>query len=248
MSGNCSTVAPLPRFRLGWSSGYAIFGARVSRGEPLTLLTELLPEFTGAGSGRAFPLSVKRGAMGFPEIAVIAVGLSMDAFAVAITLGLSAKKPKPAEYLLPALYFGFFQALMPLAGYFAGTYFAQKIQQADHWIAFALLGFTGGKMIRDSFSNGHEKTGERPFRFTNMLLLATATSIDALAVGITFAFFKVNIVTAVIITGLTTFCISAAGVKAGTVFGIKLKSKAECAGGAVLVLLGFKILIEHVFF
>jgi putative Mn2+ efflux pump MntP len=186
--------------------------------------------------------------MGFSEIAVIALGLSMDAFAVAITLGLSVKKPKPFEFLLPGLYFGFFQAMMPLAGYFAGMYFAQKIQQADHWIAFALLGFCGGKMIKDGFSGDPEKTEERPLRFTNMLLLAAATSIDALAVGITFAFFNVNIFTAVLITGLTTFCISAAGVKAGIVFGTKLKSKAECAGGAVLVLLGCKILIDHLFF
>lgn len=186
--------------------------------------------------------------MSFPEIALIALGLSMDAFAVAVMLGLSVKKPKPVEFLLPAIYFGFFQAVMPLAGYFAGTYFAQKIQRADHWIAFALLGLCGGKMIKDSFSGDQEKTDERPFRFTNMLLLAAATSIDALAVGVTFAFFKVNIFAAVLITGLTTFCISAAGVKAGTVFGTKLKSKAECTGGAVLVLLGFKILLEHLFF
>jgi putative Mn2+ efflux pump MntP len=182
--------------------------------------------------------------MGFFEIVVIAIGLSMDAFAVSITLGLSVKKPKIIEMLIPGIYFGFFQALMPFIGYFSGIHFAKKIQDMDHWIAFALLGFIGGKMIKDSFSR-EEKPQENQFHFTKMLLLAVATSIDALAVGITFAFFEVNIYTAIIITGLTTFCISSAGVKVGSTFGAKLKSKAEFIGGAVLVILGIKILIEH---
>jgi len=186
--------------------------------------------------------------MGFLEILLIAVGLSMDAFAVSITLGLSAQKPKLGEYLLPGIYFGFFQALMPLIGYFAATHFANKIQHLDHWIAFGLLGLIGGKMIKDSFAKDDEAQGAPSFHVVKMLLLAVATSIDALAVGITFAFFTINIFTAILITGLTTFCISTAGVKIGNLFGARFKSKAECAGGIVLVLLGVKILIEHLFF
>jgi len=176
------------------------------------------------------------------EIMLIAIGLSMDAFAVSITLGLSVQKPKPSEYLIPGIYFGFFQALMPLIGYFAGTYFAGKIQHLDYWVAFVLLGFIGGKMIKDSFSKDEETAPS--FHFVKMLVLAVATSIDALAVGVTFAFFAINIFIAIMIIGLTTFCISTAGVKIGNLFGARFKSKAECAGGIVLVLLGVKILVE----
>ena len=186
--------------------------------------------------------------MGFWEIFLIAIGLSMDAFAVSITLGLSVKKPKIIEYLIPGIYFGFFQALMPLIGYFAGTLFADKILNVEHWVAFVLLGFVGGNMIRESFSKEEEKIKENPFNFIKMLLLAIATSIDALAVGVTFAFFQINIFIAIIIIGLTTFIISIIGVKIGNIFGIKFKSKAEFVGGAVLVILGVKILIEHLFF
>jgi putative Mn2+ efflux pump MntP len=171
----------------------------------------------------------------------------MDAFAVSITLGLSVKKPKTKELLIPALYFGLFQALMPLIGYFAGINFANKIQSVDHWVAFVLLGFIGGKMIKDSFSKDENKVKEKPFQFSTMLLLAVSTSIDALAVGITFAFFEINIFMAIIIIGLTTFCISTGGVKIGNIFGAKYKSKAEFIGGAILVILGLKILIEHLF-
>jgi len=181
----------------------------------------------------------------FWEIFLIGVGLSMDAFAVSITLGLSAKNPKIIEILIPGIYFGFFQALMPLIGYFGGTYFARYVQSLEHWVAFVLLGFIGGKMIKDSFSKDEEKTDTHPFQFMKMLLLAIATSIDALAVGVTFAFFKLNIFTAILIIGLTTFCISTAGVKTGIIFGTKFKSKAEFVGGAILVLIGVKILIEH---
>ena len=125
--------------------------------------------------------------MGFIEILLIAVGLSMDAFAVSITLGLSVKKPKISEYLIPGIYFGFFQALMPLIGYFAGTFFSNKIQNLDHWIAFVLLGLIGGKMIKESFSKEKEEANaEEPpkysFHFLKMLLFALATSVDALAV------------------------------------------------------------------
>jgi putative Mn2+ efflux pump MntP len=188
--------------------------------------------------------------MGVLEIVVIAVGLSMDAFAVSITLGLTAGKPSPNQIIIPGAYFGFFQALMPLAGYFAGVYFASKIAKLDHWIAFVLLGFIGGKMIKDSF--GTKSAGQRaeknPFGFARMLVLAVATSIDALAVGVTFAVFNVNIFRAVLITGATTLVLSMCGVIIGAVFGIKFRSKAEFAGGAVLILIGTKILVEHLFF
>ena len=186
--------------------------------------------------------------MGLLEIGLIAVGLSMDAFAVSITLGLSVKKPKIREIFIPGIYFGFFQALMPAMGFFAGVFFAERIQEFDHWIAFVLLGIVGGKMIKESYSKEEEESGENPFQFLKMLMLAIATSIDALAVGITFAFFKVNILRAIIITGLTTFFISMAGVKIGNIFGTKFKSKAEFIGGAVLILLGIKIVVEHLFF
>jgi putative Mn2+ efflux pump MntP len=186
--------------------------------------------------------------MSLLEIVLIAIGLSMDAFAVSITLGLSARKT--AEIIIPGVYFGFFQALMPLIGYFAGAFFADKIENTDHWIAFVLLGFIGGKMIKDSFSknNEEEKTDKYSFGFIKMLTLAVATSIDALAVGITFAVFKVNIYGAILITGATTFFISICGVKIGNTFGTKFKSKAEFTGGAVLIIIGIKIVIEHIFF
>jgi putative Mn2+ efflux pump MntP len=186
--------------------------------------------------------------MGLLEIILIAIGLSMDAFAVSITLGLLVKKPKIKEILIPGIYFGLFQALMPLIGYLAGIHFASNIQYIDPWVAVVLLGFIGGKMIKDSFSKDENKVKEKPFQFSAMLLLAIATSIDALAVGITFAFFEINIFMAIIIIGLTTFCISIGGVKIGNIFGAKYKSKAELIGGAILVMLGLKILIEHLFF
>ena len=187
--------------------------------------------------------------MGFLEIILIAIGLSMDAFAVSISLGLTVTKPKVIEYLIPGIYFGAFQAFMPFAGYFLGSHFASRIQHLDHWVAFILLGFIGGKMIKDSFSKSDEKEAENtnPFKFSNMLLLALATSIDALAVGVTFAFFKINILNAIAIIGLTTFFISIGGVKVGNIFGIKFKSKSELIGGLVLVALGIKVLIEHLF-
>jgi len=184
--------------------------------------------------------------MSIIEIILIAVGLSLDAFAVSIILGLTAGKPKVREYLIPGLFFGFFQALMPFIGFFAGTYFVDKIQYLDHWTAFALLCLIGAKMIKDSFSKEEQKNVS--FKFLNMLLLAIATSIDALAVGITFAFFKINIYLAILIIGMITFCISMAGVRVGSLFGTKYKSKAEFAGGAVLILLGIKVLVEHLFF
>jgi putative Mn2+ efflux pump MntP len=188
--------------------------------------------------------------MGLFEIILIAVGLAMDAFAISISLGLAAKKPGLKETIIPGLYFGFFQALMPAIGYFAGVYFANQIQNLDHWIAFVLLGFIGGKMIKDSFSKNRDKeeTAGYSLAFTKMLVLAVATSIDALAVGITFAFFKIHLWSAILITGMTTFVISVCGVKIGNVFGTKFKSQSEFIGGAVLVLIGIKIVIEHTFF
>jgi putative Mn2+ efflux pump MntP len=185
--------------------------------------------------------------MGFLEIFLIAVGLSMDAFAVSIILGLSVTKPTIKQFLMPGLFFGFFQALMPFTGYYAGTHFVEKIQHLDHWVVFGLLGFIGGKMIKDSFSKD-EQSRDVSFKLFNMLLLAGATSIDALAIGVSFAFFQINIFTAIIIIGLTTCILSMGGVKVGNLFGVRYKSKAEFAGGAVLVLLGLKVLIEHLFF
>jgi putative Mn2+ efflux pump MntP len=182
------------------------------------------------------------------EIILIAVGLSMDAFAVSITLGLSVKEPKAREIIIPGVFFGFFQALMPIIGYFAGTYFAGKIQEFDHWIAFVLLGIIGGKMIKESLSKKEEENNADYFQFMKMLVLAIATSIDALAIGVTFAFFNINIFKAAIIIGSITFFLSMIGVKIGNIFGAKFKSKAEFIGGAVLVLLGIKIVIEHLFF
>ena len=183
--------------------------------------------------------------MNYIEIILIAIGLSMDAFAVSVTLGLSVQKPTLKEYLLPGIYFGVFQALMPLIGYFAGTLFAEKIQKFEHWIAFGLLVIIGANMIKESFSKEEKKHDADKFTFINMLLLAIATSIDALAVGVTFSFFKINIYAAIAIIGFTTFILSICGVKIGNLFGVKFKSKAELIGGIVLVALGIKILLEH---
>ncbi|MDR2136318.1 MAG: manganese efflux pump MntP family protein [Treponema sp.] len=188
--------------------------------------------------------------MGLAEIVFIAIGLAMDAFAVSITLGLSVEKPKLTDIMIPGVYFGFFQSLMPAIGYAAGIFFVDKFENLDHWIAFALLGFIGGKMIKDSLSkeNERKKPDKNSFGFVKMLVLAVATSIDALAVGTTFAFFKVNIYTAILITGPVTFFIAMGGVIIGNVFGARFRSKAEFAGGAVLIIIGIKIVIEHTFF
>jgi putative Mn2+ efflux pump MntP len=185
--------------------------------------------------------------MSLLEIVLIAIGLSMDAFAVSITLGLSVERLRVKEIVMPGLYFGAFQALMPCIGYFTSLFFANKIQHIDHWIAFVFLGFIGGKMIKDGFSKEVERKGNS-FQCMKMLFLAIATSIDALAVGITFAFFKIDIIVAIIITGLTTFFVSMCGVRFGNILGIRFKTKAELIGGSVLVILGAKILMEHLFF
>lgn len=187
--------------------------------------------------------TMRRKKMGIVELFFIAVGLAMDAFAVSVCKGLSAGKAKPKYILCVGCYFGGFQALMPAVGYFVGRYFQGMIESVDHWIAFVLLLVIGGNMIRESRSQ-EECVGAK-FDVREMTALAVATSIDALAVGVTFAFLNVDIVSAVLFIGCVTFVLSAVGLKIGTVFGTKYKSKAECFGGIVLILIGFKILLEH---
>ena len=182
--------------------------------------------------------------MGILELLVIAVGVSMDAFAVSICKGLSERSLKPRHTLSVALWFGGFQALMPLVGYFLGVSFADYVSEFDHWIAFVLLSFIGGNMIKESLDKDTCDM-DPDFSFKTMLVMAVATSIDALAVGVSFAFLKVNIWTAILIIGLTTAAFSGVGLKIGNVFGCRYKSKAELAGGVILILIGLKILIEH---
>ena len=184
--------------------------------------------------------------MGFIELVLIAVGLSMDAFAVAVCKGLSVQKLKGKHYLAVGLWFGGFQALMPTLGYLLGTTFEKYITSVDHWVAFVLLCLIGGNMLKEGFSREEEKAENASFGFKDRLLLAVATSVDALAVGITFALLpEVNIFSAVGLIGLTTCCLSALGLKVGNIFGLKYKSKAEIAGGIILILIGVKILLEH---
>ena len=178
------------------------------------------------------------------EILVIAIGVSMDAFAVAICKGLSVSVLRPSHALKTGLWFGGFQALMPLIGYFAGVHFADVVSSVDHWIAFILLGFIGANMIKESLSR-EEEYHDSDFSFKTMLTMAVATSIDALAVGVSLAFLRVRIWMAVLVIGLMTALFSIAGVKIGNVFGSRYKSLAEMVGGAILVLMGIKILIEH---
>jgi len=182
--------------------------------------------------------------MGLFELFLLAVGLSMDAFAVSVCKGLSVSRVRPKHMLLCGAYFGGFQALMPLIGYLLGVRFQSAIQRIDHWIAFVLLGIIGVNMIREALGHDEEHMDDS-FGFKPMLLLAVATSIDALAVGVTFAFLNVSIVPAVSFIGVITFVFSALGVKIGNIFGMKWKSKAELMGGLILVLMGLKILIEH---
>ena len=178
------------------------------------------------------------------EIVFIGIGLAMDAFAVSVCKGLSMKKFKWKNALIIALYFGLFQALMPVAGYLLGTSFSSFVQKADHWIAFILLSIIGGNMIRESFDKDNESSNDS-VDFKTMIVLAVATSIDALAVGVTFAFFEVNLLLAVSVIGVITFVLSVMGVLIGNRFGGKLKDKAELAGGIILIIIGLKILLEH---
>ena len=186
--------------------------------------------------------------MGLTELFFIAVGLSMDAFAVAACAGLTMPKVSAKKAVIIGLWFGGFQAAMPLIGYLAAVRFADMIDNYDHWIAFALLCFLGGKMIIGSFKKERPEECEFSPTFKRMLPLAAATSIDALAVGVSFAFLEVKMVPAISFIGVTTLVISAAGVKIGSVFGAKLERWAELAGGIILVLMGAKILLEHTIF
>ena len=174
----------------------------------------------------------------------LAVGLSMDAFAVSICKGLATRKLTIKHMITAGVWFGGFQGLMPVIGFFLGVQFKDKITAIDHWIAFILLGFIGINMVRESMEKGDvcPVAGMEPAK---MFPLAIATSIDALAVGVTFAFLDVNIAAAAGFIAVTTFVFSAAGVKVGNIFGSKYKSKAELAGGVILILLGVKILLEH---
>lgn len=185
--------------------------------------------------------------MGFLELFLIAIGLSADAFSVSVCKGLNMRKLNLKHAYLIALFFGVFQAVMPLIGYLLGTGFSEYIEKFDHWIAFALLAFIGGKMvieaIREKDGGPEEKTDA--LSTGELTVLAIATSIDALAVGITFAFLKVNILPSVLLIGVTTFALSLGGVLLGNRFGAKYKTKAEIAGGVILVLIGLKILLEH---
>ena len=204
--------------------------------------------------------------MNLLELFLIAIGLSMDAFAVAVCSGLAMPKATIKKSLIIGLYFGLFQAVMPLIGYLLATQFADKIIAFDHWIAFVLLSFIGGKMVVESFkkegctdrecpaetcTDRECPGGERPalkkisLKPSEMLPLALATSIDALAVGVSFAFLHVNIVPAFFFIGIVTLALSMLGVKIGNIFGAKFKSKAELIGGIILVLIGLKILLEH---
>ena len=184
--------------------------------------------------------------MGLLELFLLAVGLSMDAFAVAVCKGLSVQKLRWKHYVCIGLWFGGFQALMPTLGYLLGSSFAQYIDPVDHWVAFVLLAFIGGKMLLEGLAKKEEEAEDASFSFKTMLVMALATSIDALAVGITFALLpEINIAAAVCFIGAVTFLLSAAGLKVGNIFGLKYKNKAEIVGGVILILLGVKILLEH---
>lgn len=178
------------------------------------------------------------------ELIIIAIGLSMDAFAVAVCKGLAVKKVEYRHSVIVGAYFGGFQALMPLIGFLVGIQFQAMITAIDHWIAFVLLLIIGGNMIKES--RGEDEDLDDSFSFKTMFPLAIATSIDALAIGVTFAFLKVNIVWAISLIGVITFILSGIGVKIGNSFGVKYKSRAEMLGGIVLILLGTKILIDHI--
>ena len=187
--------------------------------------------------------------MGFIELLLIGVGLSMDAFAVSICQGISMTKIKWGHALTVGLYFGGFQALMPFTGWMLGSQFAGRIQQYDHWVAFVLLVLIGGNMIREALSGEEDEAEDAAIGagldHKKLFLMAIATSIDALAVGVTFAFLDTAILPAIGIIGTTPFFISVAGVAVGCWFGARYKKRAEITGGVILVLLGVKILLEH---
>ncbi len=188
--------------------------------------------------------------MGAIELILIAIGLSMDAFAVAVCKGLNMRKLNLKHGFIIALFFGMFQGLMPLLGWFLGSRFASYIESMDHWIAFILLLFIGGKMLYEAIKGEDDCCECCTFvlDIKELFVLSVATSIDALAVGISFAFFEINIIAAVSVIGAITLCLSFAGVVIGNKFGSKYEKKAEIAGGVILVLIGIKILTEHLFF
>ena len=187
--------------------------------------------------------------MSLVEIFLIGIGLSMDAFAVAICQGLSMKKLNWRHSAVIALFFGGFQAMMPLLGWFLGSQFASYIQKFDHWVAFVLLAIIGFNMLREALSPDEDEDDEcacgEQLDIKRLFLMAVATSIDALAVGVTFAFLEVTILPAVTVIGCTTFFLSMVGVAVGNYFGTRFKKHAEISGGAILILLGLKILLEH---
>ena len=184
--------------------------------------------------------------MTFLDLMLIAVGVSMDAFAVSVAKGLATQRVRPQHYASVALWFGGFQALMPLIGYFAGYNFSSAVENFDHWIAFVLLSIIGGKMLYDTLSGGEDEDADSDFGFKTMLLLAIATSIDALAIGVSLAFLKVKLWSAIAFIGVTTALFSALGLRLGNIFGYRYKRRAEITGGVVLILIGAKILIEHI--
>lgn len=186
--------------------------------------------------------------MSIIEIALIGVGLAMDAFAVSICKGLAMRRMNYKKAIIIAAFFGVFQALMPALGYVLGTTFANKIAAIDHWIAFILLALIGENMIKEALSSDDDECQDDSLRLGDLIMLSIATSIDALAVGITFAFFNVSLLLSVSMIGIITFIICVIGVKVGNVFGEKYKSKAELAGGLILIVMGAKILIDHLFF
>ncbi len=182
--------------------------------------------------------------MGILELLLLSIGLGMDAFAVSVCKGISMKKMNWKKAIIIGLYFGGFQALMPVIGYYLGSAFENLITSIDHWIAFMLLGIIGGKMIKDSFGDESENCND-DVSFKTMFVLAVATSIDALAVGITFAFLNVNLILAITLIGIITFVLSVIGTKIGNRFGDAYQRNAELVGGGILILLGLKILLEH---
>ena len=187
--------------------------------------------------------------MGFGELFILAIGVSMDAFAVSICKGLATKKAGLRQMGACGLWFGGFQALMPLIGFFLGTLFAEAIVAFDHWVAFALLATIGGNMLKEAFSKDececcNDQNGD--FGFKTMFVMAIATSIDALAIGVSMALAgNVNIWLAIALIGITTYLTSALGVKIGNIFGAKFEKKAQMAGGIILILIGVKILLDH---
>ena len=187
--------------------------------------------------------------MSILEILLLGVGLAMDAFAVSVCKGLAMRKVNIKQTAVIALFFGGFQALMPLLGYFLGSTFAAHVKQVDHWIAFILLAYIGGKMIADAIREMKEVPEvdklDPPLNIPELFIMAIATSIDALAVGVTFSFMEVNIFLAVSVIGIVTFVLSAIAVFIGNIFGVRFRTIAQVAGGAILVLLGTRILLTH---